>query len=388
MNRAARINQPEQHRAGGQASSKPRSAAWLRAVAWLGRFTSSASSSAAESVFDDRDTVFMAPPALVTLSSEMVVGSSKKPVGDAPTSPFNGDGMPPTPARAGQPAAALGAALGLVLAAVLWWPARWLPDWPLPSDSGAASATSTSGAKLAGASPWVLRPVSGTWWQGQAVLVQRGADAGAAPVAGVRPVSLSWDIRPTWRSGRPGLKLQLAPGCCDQPALQVVALAHADGWWIQVRDASTRWPLEWLAPLGVPVQALRLSGDLWIDTVGLSWRSGHALSGEAVAQAVVRSQLTPGAGMSAHYQARLRPSSAPGRVVLGGADGVLATPAVLELRTLGGALQLTGDGEQTEQGWRFRGTAQASGEAGALRSVIEAALPAGKPSVFSWGKAS
>ncbi len=377
MSRTRPSTPPYQRRSDAPQQPKPAGAAWLRGLGWLARFSSSASSGSsvsARSSTNESDTVFLGPATLDPRGTAGATGSAiSRPVSSASASDeLAWAGLPQ---GAGWRAAFCGAWLGVLVAAVLWWPARWLPDLSLP------------GSVPGGTGPgWILRPTSGTWWQGQAMLLQTGAVAFQPALA--RPVTVSWDIRPTWGAGGPGMKLRLAPGCCGRSALQAVVLRHQGAWWVQVRDGSTRWPLEWLAPMGVPVQALQLSGELWLDTAGLSWRSGHAFSGEAVAQAVVHSNLTPGAGMSAHYQARLRPSPAAGAVALGGADGFMAKPAVLELRTLGGALQLNGEGEQTEQGWRFRGTAQASGEASALRSIIEAALPPGKPSVFSWGKAS
>ena len=241
-----------------------------------------------------------------------------------------------------------GAAVGALVTAVAFAPARWLAD-------GVAQATRGQ-VQLADA--------RGTVWSGDAVLVL-GAGAGSRDASAL-PGRLDWTLRPTLTDGA-GLALNLRQACCIR---QIVQLRVLPGWArlrVQVlgldesgrsaapdADGTTwlaQWPAAWLSGLGTPWNTLRPGGALRLTAQGLQleWAAGRfAMSGQANLEL-------------RDFSSRLvtLPRLGSYRVAIS-ADPAQAGTAQVGLSTLDGALQLSGQGSWSASGLRLRGEASAA----------------------------
>ncbi len=233
--------------------------------------------------------------------------------------------------------AAAGVAAGLLLACVVFAPARWL----------AALVHGSSGEQVRLVAP------RGTVWQGWSQLMLSGGE-GSRDVA-VLPGQITWRITPSWG----GLSVHFKADCCTPQALQVVAAPV--GWGgvrVSLADGQTQWPAALLTGLGTPWNTLRPEGQLTAVTQGLyvEWVAGRqTLAGRLQLDAYqISSSLST-----------LQPIGSYRLVLQGG-----ATPT-LKLDTLEGSLQLTGEGQWVNQGLQFNGVATASPErAEALSNLL------------------
>lgn len=224
--------------------------------------------------------------------------------------------------------AAAGALTGLLVALVLFAPARWV----------AALLRQASAGQL------VLAAPRGSFWQGSAQLVLSGG-AGSRDAMAL-PGEFSWRIRPSWD----GLTLQLKADCCMQQALQLNATPL--GWrgvQLALADSQSQWPAGLLIGLGTPWNTIQAQGQLLASTHGLNvqWVQGRlSLAGRVQLDArQISSRLST-----------LRPMGSYRLTLQGGRSATLA------LSTLEGRLQLSGQGQWVGQRLQFEGIAQATPE--------------------------
>ena len=228
-----------------------------------------------------------------------------------------------------------GLLLGLLLALVLFAPARWL---------GSALVTASAGRVL-------LDDPRGTVWNGSARLLLAGG-AGSNDVAAL-PGRIDWRIRPAWG----GVSAHLDADCCTAQPLLLRSRLRWGGAALLVGDQRSQWPAAVLAGLGTPWNTLQIDGDLLLSTQGLSveWIEGRlALAG--------RAELT--ASRLSSRLSTLKPMGSY-RITLNG-----GSPSILQLDTLEGALQLTGSGQWVGSRLRFSGTASAAPEREAALSNL------------------
>ena len=218
-----------------------------------------------------------------------------------------------------------GLALGVLLALVLFAPARWL----------------AAGLVRASAGRVVLDDPSGTIWTGSARLLLAGG-SGSNDVAAL-PGRIDWRLRPAWG----GVDAQLSAGCCTSAPLPLQARLRWGGAVLRIGDQRTQWPAAVLAGLGTPWNTLQIDGSLLLATQGLSveWNEGRlAVAG--------RAELT--ASRLSSRLSTLKPMGSY-RITLNG-----GSPSTLQLDTLEGALQLTGSGQWVGSRLHFSGTASAA----------------------------
>jgi general secretion pathway protein N len=221
--------------------------------------------------------------------------------------------------------AAGGLVLGLLLALPAFIPASWLAK-------RVAAAT--------GSQVQLIDP-RGTVWNGSARMVLTGG-TGSSDAAAL-PSRLTWRMHPGLR----GLRVALASECCTPAPL---AFDWLPGWRsasLRVADGQSQWPALLLGGLGTPWNTLQLDGDLILRTQGLSleWAEGRmAVNG--------RAEMT--AQRMASRVSTLRPLGSYRVVISGG-----AVPTV-QLSTLEGALQLSGNGQWVGSRLRFSGEASAA----------------------------
>jgi general secretion pathway protein N len=221
-----------------------------------------------------------------------------------------------------------GALAGLLFALGLFAPARWL----------AALVQQASGEHV------VLAAPRGSFWQGSAQLVLSGG-AGSRDAMAL-PGQLSWRIRPAWN----GVTVHLNAECCTQQPMQLSATpAGWGGVRLALSDSQSRWPAGLLAGLGTPWNTVQAQGQLVASTQGFSvqWMQGRlSLAGRLQLDATqISSRLST-----------LQPMGSYRLTLLGG------TPSTLELNTLEGSLQLSGQGQWVGQRLRFDGAASATPE--------------------------
>ena len=219
----------------------------------------------------------------------------------------------------------LGACIGGLAALVLFAPARWLTS---------RVASGTGGQVL------LLDP-RGTVWTGSAQFVLTGGPGSTD--AATLPTRVDWRLRPSIT----GFRVRLSSACCTpQPLGMTIGLGLASTR-VDIPDATSRWPAAILTGLGTPWNTLQLEGDLDLHTQGLKlrWAAGRMqVDGRAELKAEgVASRLTT-----------VRPMGSYRLVLTGG-----SVPA-LQLNTLGGALQLTGNGQWVGSRLRFTGEASAA----------------------------
>jgi general secretion pathway protein N len=221
--------------------------------------------------------------------------------------------------------AASGLALGVVLALVVFAPARWL--------TGAVQ--DATGGRL------VLDDARGTVWNGSAQ-VQLTGGAGSTDAIAL-PTRLEWRLRPRWN----GFAARLQSACCTTTPMSLRVRPRWSGMRVTIDDGQAQLPAALLAGLGTPWNTLQLDGNLQLGTHALSveWVEGRlALAGQAELEAQrISSRLST-----------LRPMGSYRITIMGG-----DTPA-LKLQTLEGSLQLSGAGQWVGSRLRFTGEAAAA----------------------------
>lgn len=232
--------------------------------------------------------------------------------------------------------AVLGAVTGVLVAVVLFAPARWL-----------ASALSgwTQGRLL------LVNP-RGTVWNGTAAVVFASGSGGTQAVS--LPGLLNWRMWPNWR----GLSARLDLSCCAAQPLGLQASPRADGLQLTWQDARSRWPATLLTGLGAPWNTLKLEGALDLNTraFAMQW-DGPALR--------IEGQATLDATDVSSALSTLRPMGSY-RLSLEG--GTLPT---LLLSTREGSLELNGSGSWNGTALRFNGEASAApGREDALSNLL------------------
>lgn len=220
-----------------------------------------------------------------------------------------------------------GALTGALLSLIVFAPAHWLTD----------AVRVVSGQRMLLAEP------RGTVWHGSArLLLTGGADSQDRAAL---PGRVHWTLRPAWT----GLRLALLADCCTAEALQLHATPMPGGFRVTLADAQSQWPARVLAGLGTPWNTIQPSGQLRLQSQGLSaeWNAGRLrLAGSALLEAHdVGSRLST-----------LHPMGSYRLTLRGG-------PAIsLTLETLDGSLRLTGSGQWVGARLRFSGEASAAPE--------------------------
>ncbi|MDR0225599.1 MAG: type II secretion system protein N [Burkholderiaceae bacterium] len=231
------------------------------------------------------------------------------------------------PVRAPRGWALAGALCGLVATTLIWAPAHWL----------------ARGLERATQGQLVLQQPRGTLWNGSALLVLTGGADSHDRAA--LPTRLEWTLRPRLD----GANLQLRSECCTSTPIQLDVQPRWQGLTVSVHNSDTQLPAALLAGLGTPWNTVALQGQLRLATQGLQlqwqagrWRSQGLTRLEALG---VSSRLSP-----------LRPLGSY-RLDIEGGDS-----PQLQLSTLTGDLQLSGQGQWVGQRLHFRGEASASPE--------------------------
>jgi general secretion pathway protein N len=228
--------------------------------------------------------------------------------------------------------AVAGLLVGALIGLVAFLPAAWL----------ARAVASATGEKLQ------LAEARGTIWDGSAVVVLTGGPESRD--ASALPGRLDWTLRP---SG-PGLALRARHACCLNGTVTLrvvpglgtmsVALLPSPGW-------TGQWPTAWLGGLGTPWNTLQLGGTMKLVSPGLTLVSAQ---GRWQVQGKADAELN-----SASSRITTLDSLGSYRLTLSGDAANTGVPR-LELTTIEGALQLSGNGTWTPAGVRFRGEARAN----------------------------
>jgi general secretion pathway protein N len=223
--------------------------------------------------------------------------------------------------------ASVGAAAGVLLALVLFAPARWL----------------ASGVEQVSSGQLQLADAAGTIWTGTARLVLSGG-AGSRDLAAL-PGQVRWKLRP----GLTGLRIEFAADCCTPTPISARFTPAWSGGSLRVTDGQSQWPASVLTGLGTPWNTIQADGSLRVSTQGvlLSWSAGRMTMGG-------RAEMTA-MGMSSRLST-LRPMGSY-RVTVSGGDAM-----AMDLGTLEGSLQLSGTGRWVGSRLRFQGEASAAPE--------------------------
>jgi general secretion pathway protein N len=236
--------------------------------------------------------------------------------------------------------ALLGAGVGLVAFA----PAAWLAN-------AVAAAT---GEQL------LLTDARGTVWSGSALPVLTGGPGSRD--ASALPGRLEWTL--SWRGLDAALRVRQA--CCLQGEVRALIRPGLGRLSLQLLPGQApslgQWPAAWLAGLGTPWNTLQLGGTLRLSSPGLTveWVQGRVrFTGEASLDVARASSRVATLDTLGSYRLLLRGDAASGDA------------ASLALVTIDGALRLSGQGQWTGSGLRFRGEAQAAeGSEAALNNLL------------------
>jgi general secretion pathway protein N len=221
----------------------------------------------------------------------------------------------------------LGLLLGIAVALVAFAPAVWVERAVRSASQGRVQ----------------LYDSMGTVWNGSAQLALTG---GQGSRGGLRlPGRVQWQLTLGWGV----LDLDLGASCCTSTPMH---LRLRPGWQratVQMQAHQSRWPSAVLAGLGTPWNTVQLDGPLDLSTPGFSLQVAldrWTLEGSFQVQAhEISSRLST-----------LRPLGSYQFTLQGGAQ-----PSV-DLRTLRGSLQLSGQGRWTAGRLRFEGAATAAPE--------------------------
>ena len=223
--------------------------------------------------------------------------------------------------------AASGALLGLLLATVLFAPARWL----------AAGIHQASGGQV------TLADARGTVWAGSARPVLSGGPDSQGSMA--LPGRIDWRMRPAaW-----GLAANVNATCCMAQALHLLATPRWGGALMQVDDHTSQWPAGLLSGLGTPWNTIQAQGHLALSTQGLSVEGANG-------RAAMQGRVQLDALDMASRLSTLKPMGSYRLTLNGG------TVNTLQLETLQGSLQLTGNGQWVGGRLRFDGMASSTPE--------------------------
>ena len=234
---------------------------------------------------------------------------------------------------------------GVLTGAVAFAPASWLAQ-------GLSRAT---GEHL------LLADASGSVWQGSAVLVLQGGPG--SHDASALPGRLHWSITPAWA----GAQVTLQQACCLQGDLQLQLRPGLDGLSVVLParpQGIGQWPARWLMGLGTPWNTLQLGGSIRLASEGLTLLATSSklrLSGALALHLVGASSRLSPIDPLGNYLFSVRGDGAPGTTGGDGAPGTTGGDgASLLLDTAEGALRLSGTGQWTSSGLRFRGEARAA----------------------------
>lgn len=240
--------------------------------------------------------------------------------------------------------AVAGAIVGAILGFVACAPAAWLA-------SAVAAATDDR---------LLLTDARGTLWDGSALPVLTGGPGSRD--ASALPGRLEWNL--AW-SGL-GAELRARQACCLRGEVRALIRPGFGRMTVQVLAGQSttlgQWPTGWLAGLGTPWNTLQLGGTLRLTSPGLTveWVQGRVrFSGEAALDVAHASSRVATLDTLGSYRLSVRGDAASGDA------------ATLSLVTIDGALRLSGQGEWTGKGLRFRGEAQAAeGSETALNNLL------------------
>jgi general secretion pathway protein N len=220
-----------------------------------------------------------------------------------------------------------GSLAGLLLAAVLFAPARWLAGWVYSASVGQVS----------------LPDAQGSIWSGSSLMLLSGGAGSQGSVA--LPGRVVWQLRPSLS----GVNLQLFAPCCMAQALRLSTRLGLSRVVIAVTDHASNWPAGLLAGLGTPWNTIAAEGNLAVSSRGLSveWAEGRVslMGGLQIDAQDMASRLTTFNPVGSY------------RLLLDG--GPLVSLKVL---TLKGSLQLNGAGQWVGGRLRFEGVASAAPE--------------------------
>lgn len=241
--------------------------------------------------------------------------------------------------------AVAGGIVGALIGLAAFAPAAWLAR---------AVASFTEGRVL-------LTDPRGSVWNGSAVAVlSGGADSRSASAL---PGRVEWTLRPAWLA----LNLQARHACCIngavtmrvQPGLgrTLVTMLPPTG-----TQSVGQWPAAWLVGLGTPWNTLQLGGTLRMTSPGFSFEQVQGrmrFLGDAtldISGASSRISTLPTLGS---YRLQIRGDAASGG------------QASVQLSTTQGPLEMSGNGQWTGTGLRFRGEARAAeGQQDALSNLL------------------
>jgi general secretion pathway protein N len=240
--------------------------------------------------------------------------------------------------------AGTGAVLGAIAGLIAFVPAGWL----------ATRVDAASGGRL------LLTDARGTVWSGSALPVLTGG-------AGSRDAAALPD-RLHWRLGLAGFvpELRLRQACCLRGEVRIRV---KPGWGsvtvnVLPHDSTTlgQWPAGVLAGLGTPWNTMQMGGVLRLTSSGLTIESVQGrlrFSGDAALDVAHASSRVSTLDELGSYRLTLKGDAASGQA------------AQVSLITVDGALQLSGTGQWTGNGLRFRGQASAEpGSEAALNNLL------------------
>lgn len=218
-----------------------------------------------------------------------------------------------------------GACSGGLVALLVFAPARWLAWAVHQSSSGHLQLSQTRG----------------TVWAGSAQLALTGSSGSRDAVR--LPSRVQWQIRAGWDR----LEIQLQAACCTPQPVVLMATPHWRSVRLRVEDGASAWPARILSGLGAPWNTVQLEGELLVMSKGLTARlSTEHLAFEGQLQIDARDLRSP--------LSSVQPMGSY-RITLDG--GIKPS---LQLTTLSGSLQLSGQGRWTGWHLRFDGTASAA----------------------------
>ena len=222
---------------------------------------------------------------------------------------------------------AAGAALGALVALVLFAPAAWL----------ARGVHSASSGQI------VLADARGTVWNGSSRFIFTGG--AASRDATELPQGIAWTLRPALS----GVTARIAAPCCTSAPLAATITPRLTGADAALTVPLMRMGAAVLAGLGTPWNTIAPQGQLQLQgqALTLAWREGRLrIGGSATMDLTDMSSRLSTLAPLGDYRLTLQGGDAP----------------TLTLETLKGGLELSGAGQWVGARLRFNGEASAAPE--------------------------
>jgi general secretion pathway protein N len=206
----------------------------------------------------------------------------------------------------------------------------------------------------------LLKDTRGSIWNGSGQWVLSSSSQRAESQIALDS-RLNWHIQPTLEKWRPGLRIQMQSDCCLTTTNDLIASLSFNGIEISLDEHQSQWPASWLSGLGAPWNTMQPQGQIQIRLQRMAWSSAQPETFKGKAIITLKDLST--------QLSTLKPLGSY-QLEIAGSDTSTSNTPVVELKTIEGALLLSGQGRWINHRFQFDGQASARDDAQAALSNL------------------